>query len=68
MSLRERLARSSTFTALGACFFTAGLILLFVVLFHETMRSGPALIITGVLFIGAVASWAASAQVRNVGN
>ena len=68
MSLRERLARSSTFTALAACFFTAGVILMFVVMFHEPMRAGAAPIITGVLFIGPIASWAASVRTRNLGN
>jgi hypothetical protein len=68
MSLRERLTRSSTFTALGACFFTAGVVLVFVVMFHEPMRAGPAPIITGVLLIGAVASWAAAVRARNLGN
>ena len=66
MSLRAALARSSTYTALGACLFTAGVVLLFVVLFHETMRAGPALIIAGVLLIGAVASWIAAARARKL--
>ena len=65
MSLRERLAKSSTFTGLAACFFVAGVVLLFVVLFHETMRAGPAPIIAGVLLIGAVACWAAAVRARH---
>jgi hypothetical protein len=65
MSLRARLARRSTFTALGALFFTVGMVLLFVVLYHETMRAGPMPIITGALLICAIASWMAAARARN---
>ena len=66
MSLRARLARSSTFTALGACLFTAGIVLLFVVLFHEAMRAGAAPIVAAALLIGAVASWIAAVRARNL--
>ncbi|HXW25104.1 MAG TPA: hypothetical protein VEK73_10175 [Xanthobacteraceae bacterium] len=63
MSLRGLLARRSTFTALGNSFFAAGVILLFVLLFHEAMRAGPMPIIVGVLLLCAVASWIAAARV-----
>jgi hypothetical protein len=59
-------AKSSTLTALAACLFTAGVVLLFVVLFRETMRAGPAPIIAGVLLIGTVASWIAAARARKL--
>jgi multisubunit Na+/H+ antiporter MnhB subunit len=59
------LTRRSTYTALGACCFTAGVVLMFVVLYHEPMRRGPGLIITAVLLIGALACWIASARMRN---
>lgn len=62
MSLRARLARRSTWTGLGALFFTVGIVLLFVVLFHETTRSGPLAIITAALLVGAFASWIAAAR------
>jgi hypothetical protein len=64
MPLPTPLAKSSTLTALAACLFTAGVVLLFVVLFHETIRAGPAPIIAGVLLIVAVASWIAAARAR----
>ena len=59
------LTRRSTYTALGACCFTAGVVLMFVVLYHEPMRRGPGLIITAVLLIGALVCWIASARMRN---
>jgi multisubunit Na+/H+ antiporter MnhB subunit len=62
------LTRRSTYTALGACFFIAGVVLMFVVLYHEPMRRGPGPIITAVLLIGALACWVASARMRNPGS
>jgi hypothetical protein len=62
MSLRARLMRRSTLTGLGASFFTVGIVLLFVVLFHETTRSGPLAIITAALLVGAFACWIAAAR------
>jgi hypothetical protein len=50
---------------LGASFFTAGIILLFLVLYHETTRSGPLGIITAALLVGAFASWIAAARAGN---
>jgi hypothetical protein len=61
MSLGARLKQQSTMTGLGACLFLAGVVLLFIVLYHETARTGPLPWITGALFVGTVACWAASA-------
>jgi multisubunit Na+/H+ antiporter MnhB subunit len=59
------LTRRSTYAALGACFFIAGVVLMFVVLYHEPMRQGAGPIITAVFLIGALACWIASARMRN---
>jgi hypothetical protein len=65
MSLHARLTSRSTFTGLGACFFAGGVVLLFVVLFHGTMRGGPVLVIAGGLLVCAIASWIAAARAGN---
>ena len=57
----------SMLTGLAACLFLAGIVLLFVVLFHEAMRGGPLPWITGVLLVAAGACWAASARAARVG-
>jgi hypothetical protein len=62
MSLGARLKRQSTMTGLGACLFLAGVVLLFIVLYHETARTGPLPWIVGALFVGSVTCWAASAE------
>ena len=54
--------KQSTLTALAACLFTAGLVLLFVVLYHDAMRAGALMWIAVVLLIAAVACWIASAR------
>jgi hypothetical protein len=54
-------------TGLGACLFLAGLVLLFVVLFHEAMRGGALPWITAVLLVAAGACWAASARAGKFG-
>jgi hypothetical protein len=64
MSLGARLKRQSTMTGLGACLFLAGVMLLFIVLYHETSRAGPLPWIVGALLIGSVACWAASARAQ----
>jgi uncharacterized membrane protein HdeD (DUF308 family) len=57
------LARNqSMLTALAACLFLAGVVVLFVVLFHEAMRGGPLPWVAGVLLVAAGACWAASAR------
>jgi hypothetical protein len=61
MSLMAGLKRQSTLTSLGACLFTAGVALVFIVLYHETARTGPLPWIAGALLIGTVVCWAASA-------
>jgi hypothetical protein len=57
----------SMLTGLAACLFLAGLLLLFVVLYHEAMRGGALPWITGALLIGAGACWAASARAGKLG-
>jgi hypothetical protein len=52
----------SMLTGLAACLFLAGVVLLFIVLFHEAMRGGALPWITGVLLVAAGACWAASAR------
>jgi hypothetical protein len=54
--------KQSTLTALAACLFTAGVVLLFVVLYHDAMRAGALTWIAAVLLIAAVACWVASAR------
>ena len=56
------LVKQSTLTALAACLFTAGLVLLFVVLYHDAMRAGALMWIAVVLLIAAVGCWIASAR------
>ena len=57
--------KQSTLTALAACLFTAGLVLLFVVLYHDAMRAGALMWIAVVLLIAAVACWIASARAES---
>jgi hypothetical protein len=54
--------KQSTLTALAACLFTAGVVLLFVVLFHDAMRAGALMWVAGALLVAAVACWIASAR------
>ena len=54
--------KQSTLTALAACLFTAGLVLLFVVLYHDAMRAGALMWTAVVLLIAAVVCWIASAR------
>ena len=56
------LKKQSTMTGLGACLFVAGVVLLFIVLYHEAARTGPLLWIAGALLIGTVLCWVASAE------
>jgi multisubunit Na+/H+ antiporter MnhB subunit len=49
------------FTSLGNFLFVSGLVLLFVVLYHEPMRRGPLLWIVGALLIGTIACWITAA-------
>lgn len=61
------LKKQSTMTGLGACLFVAGVVLLFIVLYHvivlyhEAARTGPLPWIAGALLIGTIGCWAASA-------
>jgi uncharacterized membrane protein HdeD (DUF308 family) len=61
------LKNQSLLTGLAACLFLAGVVLLFVVLFHEPMRAGALPWITGALLIAAGACWAASARAGKIG-
>ena len=49
-------------TGLAACLFLVGVVLLFVLLFHEAMRAGALPWITGAVLVAAGACWAASAR------
>ena len=66
MSLASRLKQQSTLTGLGACLFIAGVVLLFVALFHDASRGGSLLSIAGVLLIAAVVCWIGSARAGSV--
>jgi hypothetical protein len=54
--------KQSTLTALAACLFTAGLVLLFVALYHGAGRGSAFLWVALALLIAAVAGWIASAR------
>ena len=54
--------KQSTLTALAACLFSAGVVLLFVVLYHDAMRAGALMWITVALLVAAVVCWVASAR------
>ena len=54
--------KQSTLTALAACLFTAGVVLLFVVLYHDAMRAGALMWTTVALLVAAVVGWVASAR------
>ena len=54
--------KQSTLTALAACLFTAGLVLLFVALYHGAGRGGAFLWIALTLLVVAIACWIASAR------
>jgi hypothetical protein len=59
--------KQSTFTALAACLFTAGVVLLFVVLYHETVRAGALMWLAVALLAAAVVCWVASARAGSRG-
>ena len=56
----------SMLTGLAACLFLVGVVLLFVVLFHEAMRGGALPWITAVVLVAAGACWAASARAGKI--
>ena len=62
MSLGARLKKQSTLTGLAACLFTGGVVVFFVALYHDATRSGPLLWLAGLLLIGTIACWIASAR------
>lgn len=55
--------KQSTLTALAACLFAAGLVLLFFVLYHDAMRAGALMWLAGAMLVAAIACWVASARV-----
>ena len=62
MSIGTHLKRQSILTGLAACLFTAAVVLLFLVLYHDATRGGPLLWLAGLLLIGTVTCWIASAR------
>jgi hypothetical protein len=54
--------KQSTLTALAACLFTAGLVLLFVALYHGAGRAGALMWTAGAMLVAAIACWVASAR------
>ena len=62
MSLKTRLKKQSTWTALGACLFIGGVVLLFILLYYDTARVRPLPWIAGAFFIGTIICWIASAR------
>jgi hypothetical protein len=61
-SFSQRLPKQSQLTGLAACLFTGGVVLLFFVLYHDAIRSGPLMWLAVVLLIGSLACWVASAR------
>lgn len=61
-SLFDRLPKQSTLTGLAAYLFTASVLVLFWVLYHEAVRSGPLLWVAGLLLIATIACWIAAAR------
>ena len=61
-SFFDRLPRQSTLTSLAAYLFTASVVVLFWVLYHEAIRTGPLLWLAGLLLIATIACWIASAR------
>jgi len=57
----------STLTGLSACLFIGFVVVLFVDLYHEAIRTGPLLWLAGVLLIATIVSWVAAARVANPG-
>jgi hypothetical protein len=62
MQIMTLVKNQSMLTGLAACLFLVGVVLLFVVLFHEAMRGGALPWITAMVLIAAGACWAASAR------
>ena len=56
------LKNQATMTGLGACLFLAGVVVLFIALYHETSRAGPLPWIAGALLVGALVCWIMSAR------
>jgi hypothetical protein len=54
--------KQSTLTALAACLFTAGVVLLFVALYQGGLHVGALMWIAVALLVAAVASWVACAR------
>jgi len=62
MSLPTHLKKQSTLTGLSACLFTGGVALLFLALYHDASRGGALLWLAGLLLLGTIACWIASAR------
>jgi hypothetical protein len=60
-SMASSLPKQSTLTGLAACLFTAGVVVLFVALYHDANRAGPLLWVGVVLLIATIVCWIASA-------
>jgi len=60
--MASSLPKQSTLTGLAACLFTAGVVVLFLVLYHDAKRGGPLLWVAGLLLIATIACWIASAR------
>jgi hypothetical protein len=56
------LKKQSTLTGLSVCLFLAGLVVFFISLYHDASRGGPLLWIAGLLLLGTIACWIASAR------
>jgi hypothetical protein len=59
--------KQSTLTALAACLFAAGIVLLFVVLYQGAGPGGVFLWIAVALLVAAVVGWVASARAGSRG-
>ncbi len=62
MSLNSSLRQQSTRTGLGAGLFLAGVVVLFIALFHDGSGARQLLWIAAALIVGAVVSWIASVR------
>src|SRR5262249_54089446 len=61
-SFFDRLPKQPTLTGMAAYLFTASVVVLFWVLYHDAMRTGPLLWLAGLLLIATIAWWIAASR------
>jgi hypothetical protein len=60
--MASSLPKQSTLTGIAACLFAAGVVVLFLVLYHDAIRGGPLLWLAALLLIATIVCWIASAR------